>query len=127
MPFKIAHATKLSLPNAYPTADVAVAAGREQWPGEPFDVVEYRSAALTDFISLTSVLGDVREAMQAKCGRTDALDSDEFLANQGTLESFMDQAAEAFDEEMIQATEQSENKWLEGYDIEVRRIHVPVE
>lgn len=127
MPFKIAHATKLSLPTAYATADEAVVAGRAQFPGDPFDVVEYRAAMLKDFISLTAVIGDVRIAMQEKCKRTDALDSEEFMQLQPMMDDFVGQALDAFDEEMVLATAQSENKWLEGYDIVVKVIHVPVE
>lgn len=66
--FKLAKSGRLAPPNLYPSAEEAVVAGRDFWPGESFTVQEVRQATLADFIVAANVVGDVREQMAEKLG-----------------------------------------------------------
>lgn len=51
-----------------------MAAGRQCWPGEGFQVQQVRPARLSDFIVAANVVGDIREQMAAKYGSETPLD-----------------------------------------------------
>lgn len=116
MPFKIAKDGALAPPTLFPSPEAAIAAGRDAWDGAEFKVQEVRQAVLGDFFSLQGIMGDIRETMQEKCGRTDVVDDPEFIGNSNMLGYCVEQALNYFQDQT--------NLVLDGYLIVERTIHV---
>lgn len=100
--FKLAKSGRLAPPNLYPTAEEAIGAGKDSWPGETFKVHEVRPATLADFIVPANVVGDIREEMarllsQGETPLDEAIDAQTFDAEDfgAELKVFVDAYAEA--------------------------------
>lgn len=100
--FKLAKSGRLAPPNLYPSAEEAIAAGKQAWPGETFQLNEVRPANLSDFIVPANVVGDIREQMAEKLAQGET-PLDEAIADQifdaedfgAELKVFADAYAEA--------------------------------
>lgn len=106
--FRLMHSKKLAPPDLYPTATLAIDAGRNLYGDKELDdyvdndtfmVQEVRQARLSDFLDIGVVVGAMRETMQDLCKRSDVLTTPEFDVIVPQLNFCLRQAMDYVEEE----------------------------